>query len=75
MKFFERKTTKSAKIARDRLRLVLEHDRKGVTPEYFEEMQQEIIKAIQEVVKKYTHTEKIELKNQNDKIEIEIILK
>lgn len=65
----------SAQVARERLRLVLEHERKGVPPPYFDAMQQEIIRAVQEVIKKYTDAEKIAVKNQDSStLEIEIIL-
>ncbi|PAF44699.1 cell division topological specificity factor MinE [Helicobacter sp. 11S02596-1] len=63
----------SAKIARDRLKIVLAHERSVKLP-YMEDMKREIL----EVVQKYTHASKIDIKadsNQNiDTLEVEIIL-
>lgn len=72
--FFGKK--KSAAIACDRLRLVLERERQNTTaPLYFDAMQAEIIEAVRAVIKKYADTERIEVKSQDDiSLEIEIVL-
>ncbi len=63
----------SANIAKDRLMLTLAHERSVKIP-YIDEMKKEIL----EVVRKYTHTDKISIKadsNQNiNTLEVEIIL-
>ncbi|PAF43038.1 cell division topological specificity factor MinE [Helicobacter sp. 11S03491-1] len=63
----------SAKSAKDRLKIVLAHERSVKLP-YMEDMKREIL----EVVQKYTHATKIDIKadsNQNiDTLEVEIIL-
>ncbi|CAE10890.1 cell division topological specificity factor MinE [Wolinella succinogenes] len=71
-KFFGKEKS-SAKSASDRLKLVLAHER-AVNLPYLEEMKREIL----EVIKKYTHAEKIEIKadsnQQIDTLEVEIVL-
>jgi len=71
-KFFGKEKS-SAKNATDRLKLVLAHER-AINVPYLEEMKREIL----EVIKKYTHAERIEIKtdsNQNiDTLEVEIVL-
>lgn len=63
----------SAKIASNRLKLVLAHERSVRLP-YMEDMKREIL----EVVQKYTHASKIDIRadsNQNiDTLEVEIVL-
>lgn len=63
----------SAKIASDRLKLVLAHERSVKLP-YMEDMKREIL----EVVQKYTQASKIDIRadsNQNiDTLEVEIVL-
>lgn len=69
--FFDKKS--SASQAKDRLKIVLAHDRSSNIP-YINEMRNEII----EVIKKYTQANKIDFKtdsNQNiNMLEIEITL-
>lgn len=63
----------SARSAADRLKLVLAHER-AINVPYLEDMKREIL----EVIKKYTHAEKIEIKTdsnqQIDTLEVEIVL-
>lgn len=63
----------SAKTARDRLKIVLAHERSVKLP-YMEDMKREIL----EVVQKYTKASKIDIRadsNQNiDTLEVEILL-
>ncbi|MGP1580741.1 MAG: cell division topological specificity factor MinE [Wolinella sp.] len=71
-KFFAKEES-SAKRASERLKLVLEHER-GVRLPYLEEMKCEIL----EVIKKYTHAERIDIKadsnQQVNTLEVEITL-
>lgn len=63
----------SARTARDRLKIVLAHERSVKLP-YMEDMKREIL----EVVQKYTKASKIDIRadsNQNiDTLEVEILL-
>lgn len=72
MDFFSNKKN-SAQAARDRLTLVLAHERTINVP-YIDAMKQEIL----EVIKKYTKAEKIDIKTDSNSnfsaLEIEIFL-
>ena len=69
------KKESSANVARDRLKLVLAHERASNALPYMEEMKMEIM----DVIKKYTQVKDIHIssqKNQDiDVLEMEIILK
>lgn len=69
------KKESSASVARDRLKLVLAHERASNALPYMEEMKAEIM----EVIKKYTQVKDIHISSQNnqniDVLEMEIILK
>jgi cell division topological specificity factor len=69
------KKESSANVARDRLKLVLAHERASNALPYMEEMKTEIM----EVIRKYTQVKDIHIssqKNQDiDVLEMEIILK
>lgn len=71
---FGKKET-SASVARDRLKLVLAHERASNALPYMEEMKAEIM----EVIKKYTQVKDIHINSQSnqniDVLEMEIILK
>lgn len=71
---FGKKET-SASVARDRLKLVLAHERASNALPYMEEMKAEIM----EVIRKYTQVKDIHISSQNnqniDVLEMEIILK
>ncbi|MDF1880371.1 cell division topological specificity factor MinE [Sulfurimonas sp. MAG313] len=71
---FGKKET-SASVARDRLKLVLAHERASNALPYMEEMKTDIL----EVIKKYTKVKDIHFTTQNnqniDVLEMEIILK
>ena len=71
---FGKKET-SASVARDRLKLVLAHERASNALPYMDEMKAEIM----EVIKKYTKVKDIHISSQNnqniDVLEMEIILK
>lgn len=77
MSLFERifgEKKQSANVAKDRLRLMLAHERATTQFAYLEDMKQEII----QVIKKYTSAESVSIKteqNQNiDMLEVEITL-
>lgn len=63
----------SARSATDRLKIVLAHER-AVNVPYLEDMKREIL----EVIKKYTHAQKIQIKTDSnrdiDTLEVEITL-
>ena len=63
----------SARVATDRLQLILAHERTAKIP-YMEQMKQEILA----VVKKYTNTDNISIKADSNQdistLEVEIIL-
>ena len=69
------KKESSASVARDRLKLVLAHERASNALPYMDEMKNEIM----EVIKKYTKVKDIHISSQNnqniDVLEMEIILK
>lgn len=69
------KKTSSANVARDRLKLVLAHERASNALPYMDEMKAEIM----EVIKKYTQVKDIQISSKNnqniDVLEMEIILK
>jgi cell division topological specificity factor len=69
------KKESSASVARDRLKLVLAHERASNALPYMDEMKAEIL----EVIKKYTKVKDIHISSQSnqniDVLEMEIILK
>ncbi len=69
------KKESSASVAKDRLKLVLAHERASNALPYMEDMKAEIM----EVIKKYTKVKDIHISSQSnqniDVLEMEIILK
>lgn len=69
------KKTSTANVARDRLKLVLAHERASNALPYMDEMKDEIM----EVIKKYTQVKDIHISSRNnqniDVLEMEIVLK
>lgn len=69
------KKSSTAHVARDRLKLVLAHERASNALPYMDEMKEEIM----EVIKKYTQVKDIHISSRNnqnvDVLEMEIILK
>jgi len=69
------KKESSASVARDRLKLVLAHERASNALPYMDEMKAEIM----DVIKKYTQVKDIQISSKNnqniDVLEMEIILK
>lgn len=72
--FFFGKKDASAKIARDRLTVMLAAERGSNALPQMEEMKKEIL----EVIKKYTKVKEIKIKSENnqniDMLEVEIVL-
>lgn len=48
LRFFGKETTASKKVAKERLRLVLVHDRVGVSPHLLEALKEDLIRVISE---------------------------
>jgi len=48
LRFFGKEATASKKVAKERLRLVLVHDRVGVSPHLLEALKEDLIKVISE---------------------------
>ena len=69
------KKSSSANVARDRLKVVLAHERASNALPYMDEMKADIM----EVIKKYTKVKDIHISSKNnqniDVLEMEIILK
>jgi len=69
------KKESSASVARDRLKLVLAHERASNALPYMDEMKADIM----EVIKKYTKVKDVQISSQSnqnvDVLEMEIILK
>lgn len=69
------KKSSTAHVARDRLKLVLAHERASNALPYMDDMKAEIM----EVIRKYTQVKDIQITSQNnqniDVLEMEIILK
>ena len=65
---------KSASVAKDRLKLMLSHERVGCAIPYLDDLRNDII----EVIKEYTKVEDVKIKSENSKninlLEVDIIL-
>ena len=65
---------KSAVVAKDRLKIMLSHERVNCNLPYLEDLRNDII----EVIKKYTKVEDVKIKSENSKnldiLEIDIVL-
>ena len=73
MKFFAKNENaknekKSGQIAKDRLQLVLVHDRASVSPEIMEKIRQEIIAVISKYMDVNKSDMKIQLANDEDSV-------
>ncbi len=70
--FFKKK--KSAIVAKDRLKIMLAHERINCNLPYLEDLKNDIIA----VIKKYTNVENVKIKSENSKnidiLEIDIVL-
>lgn len=68
LRFFGRETTSSKKIAKERLRLVLVHDRAGVSPHLLEALKNDLIKVISEYMDIDTAGLEVSLTQENDSV-------
>ncbi|MDD3324975.1 MAG: cell division topological specificity factor MinE [Sulfurospirillaceae bacterium] len=73
-KLFGIKKSNSAKIAKNRLKVMLSHERVDCKLPYLDDLRNDII----QVIKKYTKVEDVRISTQNNKnvdlLEVEIIL-
>jgi len=74
--FRQRKTSGSASIAKDRLQILVAHDRRGGGPSYLPQLQQDLLK----VIRKYVAVDNdaisvnVESNGRQDILELNIIL-
>ncbi|MEW8959336.1 MAG: cell division topological specificity factor MinE [Moorella sp. (in: firmicutes)] len=68
LRFFGRETTSSKKIAKERLRLVLVHDRAGVSSHLLEALKNDLIKVISEYMDIDTAGLEVSLNQENDSV-------
>ncbi|QGU00043.1 Cell division topological specificity factor MinE [Candidatus Syntrophocurvum alkaliphilum] len=67
-KFFGKESAGSKELAKERLRLVLVHDRASVTPEFFNQMKEDIIKVIREYMDIDDDAISVDLSNEDNSI-------
>lgn len=65
-RFFSKENSKD--VARERLRLVLVHDRASVTPEFINQMKEDLIKVIREYLDIDEEALQVSLENEDDSI-------
>lgn len=68
LRFFGRETMNSKKVAKERLRLVLVHDRAGVSPHLLEALKNDLIKVISEYLDIDTEGLEVSLTHDNDAV-------
>ena len=68
MKIFGKSEKPSGKIAKDRLRVVLIHDRASVSPELMERLKNDIIQVISHYMDVKTNGIEISLANDDDSV-------
>lgn len=68
MKIFGKSEKKSGQIAKERLQLVLIHDRASVSPEIMEELKREIINVISKYMDVNKSDMEISLANDSDSV-------
>jgi len=68
--WFKRKD-KSAKIAKDRLKIAITSDRTGTEIPFLEDLKEDIIK----IIRKYKDVSNIDIRKVNDSISIEVELR
>jgi len=68
LRFFGRDTTASKKIAKERLRLVLVHDRAGVSPHLLEALKNDLINVISEYLDIDTAGLEVNFTQENDSV-------
>jgi len=68
LRFFGRETGSSKKVAKERLRLVLVHDRVGVSPHLLEALKEDLIKVISEYLEIDASGLEVSLSRENDTV-------
>lgn len=68
MKIFGKSEKSSKEIARDRLKVVLIHDRANISPEVMEHLRDDIIKVISNYMEINQHDMEISLANDDDSV-------
>nr|WP_277999042.1 cell division topological specificity factor MinE [Moorella sulfitireducens] len=68
LRIFGRDTTASKKVAKERLRLVLVHDRAGVSPHLLEALKNDLISVISEYLDIDTQGLEVTLSHENDSV-------
>lgn len=68
LRFFGRETASSKKVAKERLRLVLVHDRAGVSPHLLESLKNDLIRVISDYMDIDTDALEVSLTQENDAV-------
>jgi len=67
-RLFQRETVASKEVARERLRLVLVHDRATVTPDFLNQLKEDLITVIRQYLDIDEDALSVELENEDDSI-------
>jgi cell division topological specificity factor len=67
-RFFAKDNVSSKDVARERLRLVLVHDRASVSPEFLNKLKEDLIRVIREYLEIDEEALSVDLENENDSI-------
>lgn len=67
-RFFMKENPPSKEVARERLRLVLVHDRASVSPDFINQLKEDLIKVIQEYLDIDEDALQVSLENEEDSI-------
>lgn len=67
-RFFQKENLPSKEVARERLRLVLVHDRASVSPDFINQLKEDLIKVIREYLDIDEEALQVSLENEDDSI-------
>lgn len=67
-RFFMKENPPSKEVARERLRLVLVHDRASVSPDFINQLKEDLIRVIQEYLDIDEDSLQVSLENEEDSI-------
>ena len=67
-RFFSKENLPSKEVARERLRLVLVHDRASVSPDFINQLKEDLIKVIREYLEIDEEALQVTLENEEDSI-------
>lgn len=67
-RFFMKENQPSKEVARERLRLVLVHDRASVSPDFINQLKEDLIRVIQEYLDIDEDALQVSLENEEDSI-------